>query len=372
MVHKKRPSSQGQHTEEASNPKKTLKENENQHNNKNIGLDTIKNLRSPVQKPLPVRPRETSEERKKSKITHEENKIEIKLLNVQGLTNAKMYELEKLIKSEQELLCLTETQQKIDKIKMSQNLRKLENMRQEKDRKGGGLMIIWQEGKNIELNKVDTLNKDLLYVRGNIGNTSIAIILVYMSVQDKERNENMETEIRKIIEKLEDENVILLGDFNGHVGYIGDQELNNNGNIVLNIQEQNNLILLNGDDKCEGTYTWNRDYRNQKSVIDYVFTNKPLYGHFINMKIDESQEKIDISDHNLIEIKLRYNRTGGKTFSENKKIVQYYSTKETHLKDFVCKIEEEISKEEVDKLTKLNEIIKEQAEQTLKRTYRRR
>ncbi len=69
-----------------------------------------------------------------------------------------------MLKSENVLLCMTETQQKIDKIHKSDNTVKIENMRLGKDRKGGGLMMIYKESKTINLQKIETQNKDILHV----------------------------------------------------------------------------------------------------------------------------------------------------------------------------------------------------------------
>ena len=39
---------------------------------------------------------------------------------------------------------------------------------------------------------------------------------------------------------------------------------------MLAIMTENNMIMLNDTDKCEGTYTWSRG--QSKSVIDFVFS----------------------------------------------------------------------------------------------------
>ena len=59
------------------------------------------------------------------------------------------------------------------------------------------------------------------------------------------------------------------------------------------------MIMLNDTHKCKGTYTWSRGQR--KSVIDFVLVNSLAFGICDQMEIDEQQEKIDLTDHNLIE-----------------------------------------------------------------------
>ena len=65
------------------------------------------------------------------------------------------------------------------------------------------------------------------------------------------------------------------------------------------------MIMLNDTDKCKGTYTWSRG--QSKSVIDIVLVNSLAFGICDQMKIDEQQEKTDLTDHNLIAISLILN-----------------------------------------------------------------
>ena len=96
-----------------------------------------------------------------------------------------------------------------------------------------------------------------------------------------------------------------MGDFNAHVGIIGEQELNCNGKIVLDIMTENNMIMLNDTDKCKGTCTWSR--RQSKSMIDFVLVNSLAFRMCDQMEIDEQQEKFDLTDPNLIDISLKLN-----------------------------------------------------------------
>ena len=45
-------------------------------------------------------------------------------------------------------------------------------------------------------------------------------------------------------------NYIILGDFNGHTGFLGPQSMNKNGDMMLD------LILLNGHPDGKGEITW--------------------------------------------------------------------------------------------------------------------
>ena len=68
----------------------------------------------------------------------------------------------------------------------------------------------------------------------------VTIILIYLSVirgaTEIKSNQGIITGIRRgICHCDDDELVFIMGDFNAHVGIIGEQELNYNGKIVLDV-----------------------------------------------------------------------------------------------------------------------------------------
>ena len=81
-----------------------------------------------------------------------------------------------------------------------------------------------------------------------------------------------------------------MGDFNAHVGIMGEQELNYNGKIVLDIMTENNMIMLNDTDKCKGTYTWSRG--QSKSVIDFVLVNSLALEYVIKCRMMNNKNNL--------------------------------------------------------------------------------
>jgi len=73
-------------------------------------------------------------------------------------------------------------------------------------------------------------------------------------------------------------------------------------------------VIVNKTIKCEGKWTRvNTKNVNEKSILDYVFTNINLYEDIINMKIDEdrlhkltkySGKEIIETDHNTITVEI--------------------------------------------------------------------
>ena len=107
-------------------------------------------------------------------------------------------------------------------------------------------------------------------------------------------------EMQDVVDEVEgsEGRMIILGDFNAHLGYVGFQEENENGSIVNEFIEKNSIILLNLDEKCIGEYTWQR--REQRSAIDFILANEGGYSRFRGMTIDEARNEIDLSDHCLV------------------------------------------------------------------------
>ncbi|CAL4124685.1 unnamed protein product, partial [Meganyctiphanes norvegica] len=236
------------------------------------------------------------------------------------------------------IVCLTETHQKYKNIDHNENIKIFDSMRGLKERKGGGLKIMTPSCKKIDMIKIENKNKNYLEIEGKCYGLKLTIVLVYYDVQrnniSRERNRKLTELIEERIETMKD-NIIILGDFNAHIKILDGEKTDENGRLIINMIEKNNLILLNLDDKCNGKYTWRREGKvESKSAIDFVIMNEKLYKEFIDMNIDEKQEIIDLSDHNLISINIRkglINKT--KYNKSDKKIrIEYYSKNKDEVK----------------------------------------
>ena len=273
------------------------------------------------------------------------------------------------------LFFLTETQQKIDKLIVSQGITKIENNRELKDKKGGGLMILYNS-ENIEIEKIETQQKDILYTKCRIANLKINTILVYFSAgnseEDKERDKLLRIECEKLIRNdVDSEGLIVLGDFNGHVGFLGQQKVDRNGEMIIDWMNDFNLILLNGDDRCIGLYTWNR--QNLKSAIDFVLMNENAYKSFKKMKIDEEKEIMDISDHNLITIGLETTVSNRGSYRKGTwEEIPYFSRKKEDLNLFVNEMENKLQAKKINRIEDMNKMMDETRQDKLKRKYKRK
>ena len=262
------------------------------------------------------------------------------------MSHAKLIELEDLVES-YTLLCITETHLNFDKFTLRDENNKIEKFRSADDVRGGGLMLIYKDKDNIEVKALETNSPDILHTQNSICGYKFTLILVYMSVNDIDRNINIRNKIRNILQN-NNEPCIVLGDMNAHVGFIGSQRLNRNGQMLLNLMEEFNLIMLNDVQERIGTYTWSE--RGMRSVIDYVLLNKEMYEVFTKIEIDENKSKYDLSDHNLIITEFSLKINGGSQFSTGNSHwinTSYLKFSDTNIKKYLEELEGELNESEV-------------------------
>ena len=262
----------------------------------------------------------------------------IYLLNIRSINAIKLHELirntESLEQNTYKIICLTETHERFAKVDIPQGYRCVTRRRNENDKKGGGLMMLYDDC--ISAVTCETVSKDLLYVDIEFEKQNFKIILAYMDVADNSRNELIKSELKNIITEVEESNrMMVLGDFNGHVGFLGRQELDIGGRYILELLEEN-MILLNGDDRCRGEVT--REENGVESTIDYILVNKRMYDIFMHMEIDEQKFIYDMSDHCLIwvDINLECERKGRE---KKRETVEYYSQDENKCQEYVSSVE---------------------------------
>ena len=126
---------------------------------------------------------------------------------------------------------------------------------------------------------------------------------------------------------------------------------------------ENNMTLLNDTYKCKGAYTWSRG--QSKCVIDFILANSLAFGICDQMEIDEQQEKIDLTDHNLIKICLilnymhpNYDRRG----KWEEKI--YYKLYENSIEKYITQMEKDLNTYNDIPIKEFNKIVEGAAEKT--------
>lgn len=252
------------------------------------------------------------------------------MLNIQGLSKIKSVEIESLLQSNT-ILCLTETQHKYEKINFSPQIKTTVQMRTMEERRGGGLMIL-HKCENINIGKINTESNDILFTDCTIFGNKVKLVLCYMAVDDLQHNTKIIDEIKFIIKNIQ-EDLIILGDFNSHVGFLGPQSINKNGELLLELIDNNNLVMLNGHPDCIGEITWSQ--RERESTIDFVLVNNTLHKKFISMLIDEEKDLFDLSDHNLLTLDFKLRSNLNKKFNYKGKDIMVMKLNDNTKTDFV-------------------------------------
>ena len=298
-------------------------------------------------------------------------RLAIKLVNVQGLTVAKTIELAPLLESggsENDIVImgLVETHEKFKKVDWGDKILTVSQMRDRDDKKGGGILLLCNN-RDISIEKKEYGNNDLLVVDIKVGSFAFTMMVTYMDVSDRFRNIELYRIMDGVMEEAGNRKVLILGDFNGHVDFIGNHRTNGNGNLMLDFIDRSNLVMLNNDLCCEGLYT--RVQNEERTVIDYGLVNQELYGSFVKMYIDEDKLKFDLSDHCLLEVEFAItNRTNQE--AHDRKLVEYYKVNDDRLKrDFISKVLVDINREINIDIQGIEKIIMSNANTVLKRKY---
>ena len=125
------------------------------------------------------------------------------LINIQGLTQIKTSELEELT-NETGIFCVTETPQKSQRVRFKDSTGCIYSMRDNGDKKGGGIMLIHQKAENVNIEKEATSHMDILNAKCTICGLTFRVIVVYLDTQKIERNMIIKRNIEQIIERNQD------------------------------------------------------------------------------------------------------------------------------------------------------------------------
>ena len=109
------------------------------------------------------------------------------VLNIRGLNKTKYSELEEtFFKNNEEIniVCLTETQNRHEKVKIHDKLSTHFAMREKGEKKGGGIQVIYLRTKQLRIEKIENKNKNLLELEGEIKGFDLKMIIVYFDTKN--------------------------------------------------------------------------------------------------------------------------------------------------------------------------------------------
>ena len=205
----------------------------------------------------------------------------------------------------------------------------------------GVSVYIKETNNSMKCEEIKNENGNLMILK--VSNTqwkeinSIYLIVCYKENRESRYKENDYFEkIKQYMIELKIHNIIMIGDLNGRIGLISDNEkldipkrksedpiINEMGKEIINFCNDTSLIITNGrfeSGRC--TYHCLQGMEIRKSVIDYVILSESLIDNLQNMMIDEPTL---YTDHSPVKLKLcipikpkpTINTNGYKNFSQN-------------------------------------------------------
>ena len=271
----------------------------------------------------------------------EKSNLSVMALNVNGLTESSIHDIEAAIESKKsDLIAVTETKFRLEENPDHHNIQgyKFFEARRSnvaEDKGGGGIIVYYREGLSVTRHSppIDGqlsafVNNERLWtiVKGNIYKT--AVCTVYCACQyDDDRNSNWNQLLYACIRKEQAElrkqgyRILVVGDLNGHigcvdgVGILGNKPgVNPNGNLILEFERYSDMTILNR--RSSGLWTWKRD--GNTTVLDYALLSSEHIDSFESMYIDDTNFYGGDSDHNVLFVVLSEHLVIPKMFSQFK------------------------------------------------------
>jgi len=158
-----------------------------------------------------------------------ESVLTIGLLNVQCLTDLKSVEVARLLgercENECRVIGLVETHEKYKRVEWMDGVEMVTEMRDMSDKKGGGLMLVKRSDDCLIMEKVESGSRDVMMSSLKMNGLEIRLLLVYLDTRDDGRNERIYQKLDEVMEDIpEGLPVCVMGDFNGHVDFLGMHE----------------------------------------------------------------------------------------------------------------------------------------------------
>jgi hypothetical protein len=118
----------------------------------------------------------------------------------------------------------------------------------------------------------------------------------------------LNNDILKIRNKHRNAEIMIFGDFNADLRTPTKRP--SNYKHLEKFILSHDLTIMNHSEKCEGTYTWQRN--GARSVIDYLLTSENVSNRIMNMTIDDVGRFDCSSDHNVLLVSVNIARKSNK------------------------------------------------------------
>lgn len=175
--------------------------------------------------------------------------------------------------------------------------------REEHSRRGGGVGVLWR--RDLQWQRVQGNCVEHLWVAGEMLGRPTAVCVLYLSPQQHQaENVHLVECVRQdAIRLAAEKQLIILGDFNGHLSEL-DGRNDANGRLLLQLAQELNLVIANLEPRCEGQATWCA--RGSSTTIDYALVTPNLLSALRTVAVDEDGLYSLGSDHNRLRLDFSY------------------------------------------------------------------
>ncbi|CAK1588972.1 unnamed protein product, partial [Parnassius mnemosyne] len=221
-------------------------------------------------------------------------------LNVCGAMNDKMDEVCEMMNDRGiDMLCVNETKRKGRDVTAHGIYTAYWSGVDETERACQGVGVILSERMGQCVKEYECVSPRLLWIRMKVGLKKLFVLGVYAPDMSKPTyiREQFWDMVRLVLMKCkENENIIMLGDFNGRVGVkrsgyerilgtFGDERINENGEDLLTVCVEKNLFVANTffRHKRIHMYTWERG--DDRSMIDFIIVDERMRSAVVDTRV---------------------------------------------------------------------------------------
>ncbi len=250
------------------------------------------------------------QEQRTRQVERQEGTLRIAYINIQGGVARKKDQIADVMKKLSiGVLAMTETMIGKDEVVVIGD-RQVENKHRTGERRHGGIGCISTTGirmANLDAEAVqheeeEELDSEWQWWGIKTGTLKLALGIVYIQGDMQTRTRLLEKVGRQAAEfEGAAWQVILVGDFNGHVGDLvpgNSPTVNREGQLCKDFFRRSDMVVMNADRRCRGT--WTRMQGNSRSVLDFILVSQTLNRQIETMVIDDVGEFLIESDHNLM------------------------------------------------------------------------